>query len=120
MAVDPTLPPDPASAGRLDVDARFLLANERTLLAWIRTALTLLTVGAGVLQFGDDVPGRRPLSLVLVALGALSAVVGGRRWLRADAALRTGTLPDTGRAPLVLAGLVAGLGLALALTALLS
>ena len=34
----------------MDVDARFLLANERTLLAWVRTSLTLLAAGVGTLQ----------------------------------------------------------------------
>ena len=32
-------------------DYRFLLANERTFLAWVRTALSLQIAGLGVLQF---------------------------------------------------------------------
>ena len=33
------------------VDYRFLLANERTFLAYVRTALALQVAGLGVLQF---------------------------------------------------------------------
>ena len=42
------------SSADLDVDARFLLANERTLLAWVRTSLTLLAAGVGTLQLVDE------------------------------------------------------------------
>ena len=47
-------------AGRVlssDPDARFLLANERTLLAYVRTALTLQAGGIGVLQFVTRIGG---------------------------------------------------------------
>ena len=42
------------SSADLDVDARFLLADERTLLAWVRTSLTLLAAGVGTLQLVDE------------------------------------------------------------------
>ena len=53
------------------VDYRFLLANERTFLAYVRTALALQVAGLGVLQFlthGHDAV--RPLGLVLVLAGS--------------------------------------------------
>ena len=96
------MPPD-----RLDVDARFLLANERTLLAWVRTALTLLAAGVAVEQLAADVAGRTPLALLLLGSGLIAALAGGARYRAADTALREGRLPLTGRAPYVLVAMVA-------------
>jgi putative membrane protein len=45
------------------VDYRFLLANERTFLAYVRTALSLQIAGLGVLQFLTN--GHNVLRLVL-------------------------------------------------------
>ncbi|MDP9435583.1 MAG: DUF202 domain-containing protein [Actinomycetota bacterium] len=91
------------SPGELDVDARFLLANERTLLAWVRTALTLLAAGVAVQQFGTGTGGRVAVTVVLLALGALAGALGGLRYVHADQALREGRLPATGRAPAAVA-----------------
>jgi len=88
-----------ALEAELDVDIRFLLANERTLLAWVRTALTLLAAGVGVLQFGDEIDGRTYLASLLVALAAAAALLGPSRYARADRAIRSGSLPAGGRAP---------------------
>lgn len=96
-----------------DVDARFLLANERTLLAWIRTSLTLLAVGAGLLEFGTRFEGRRSLAALLLAAGTAAAVAGATRHASADRALRAHQLPRTGRAPYLLAGTVGLAGVAL-------
>ena len=106
--------PDP---DRLDVDARFLLANERTLLAWVRTSLTLLAVGGGLGQFGGDLPGDTAIAGGVTVIGIAAAGAGGVRYARADAALRRGQLPRGGRSPYLVAGAVAlvGLGLLLAL-----
>jgi putative membrane protein len=90
----------------LDVDARFLLANERTLLAWTRTALALLAGAVGVFQFGDRLAGDVALTLVLVVLGAGTALAGTRRYLETDRAIRAGRLPARGSAPVLLAGAV--------------
>ena len=83
----------------LDVDTRFLLANERTLLAWVRTALTLLAAGVGVHQFGDDITGRTYLASAILVLSAAAALLGPSRYAHADRAIRSGTLPTGGRAP---------------------
>ena len=105
--------PPSADPGRLDVDARFLLANERTLLAWVRTALTLLAVGGGLAQFGDEVAGGQVLALALTVVGIASAAMGGVRYARADRALRRGDLPRGGRSPYLVAGAVALVGVGL-------
>ena len=103
----------------LDVDARFLLANERTLLAWVRTSLTLLAGGLGTLQLLDkrwrDIPG-----FGLLVLGAAAALVGLLRYRQADRSIRTGQLPPSGHGPAVLAVAVACVGAALVAISALS
>jgi putative membrane protein len=63
-------------------DYRFSFANERTFLAWIRTALALLAAGAALdvvdLSVGTRV--QHGLALLLVLLGLVSAVVAWIRW----------------------------------------
>ncbi|MFC7482946.1 YidH family protein [Luedemannella flava] len=46
--------------GRRDIDVRFLLANERTLLAWLRTALALMAGGVALAQLAHDRPPCKP------------------------------------------------------------
>ena len=99
--------PDPRP-GQLDVDVRFLLANERTLLAWLRTALALLAGGVALAQLAA---GRVLLTAVgtgLLALGGAAAVTGYRRYRAAGRAIRAGTLPAPGHGTALLtAGVVA-------------
>jgi putative membrane protein len=91
-------------ADELDVDARFLLANERTLLAWVRTSLTFLVAGVGVQQFAVDLRAREVVTLLLLGAAVLCAGAGTLRYLRADTDLRAGRLPATGRVPVVVGG----------------
>ncbi|UPK74601.1 DUF202 domain-containing protein [Nocardioidaceae bacterium SCSIO 66511] len=94
-------------------DPRFSFANERTFLAWIRTALALLAGGAAVDAL--DLPMSDGLQLVLAALlvllGLLCAVASWVRWARAERAMRTGSpLPSMGlAAPLVVGMLLLGI-----------
>ena len=109
-----------AAPGDVDVDARFLLANERTLLAWVRTGLTLVAVGGGLAQFGVDLPGRTAVSALLTGVGVVAAALGGLRYRAADRAIRSGVVPATGRAPYVLSGAVAVVGTVLLVALLLA
>ena len=86
------------STGR-EVDARFLLANERTLLAWVRTGLTLQAAGVGVFQLGTRLDARELIALALLALGAACHLAGWWRYHVADRALREHRLPRRGYAP---------------------
>jgi putative membrane protein len=100
-----------------DPDYRFTLANERTFLAWLRTALALLAAGVAVVQllpeFGIE-GARRTVGVVSVALGIAVAVAAIRRWrLVQDAMERDEPLPPT-RMPLLLGAALAALGLAVA------
>lgn len=95
-----------------EVDTRFALANERTLLAWVRTALALLASGAAVQKL-SDLPGRGGLAVFLCLVGIGAALAGGARYHRTEAALRRGQGPIPGGAPVVLAGAIAVSGVAL-------
>ncbi len=90
-------------------DYRFSFANERTFLAWIRTALALLAAAVAVdvvdLDLSDVV--QRLLAGLLIGLGMLAAVVAWVRWAAAERALRRGTpVPPMGFAIVLSAGLV--------------
>ena len=72
-------------------DYRFSLANERTFLAWIRTALGFLAGGIGLDQLAPDfaTPAMREFLALLLCLfaGGLS-IYGYLRWLRNEKAMR--------------------------------
>lgn len=80
-----------ALGGGTEPDPRFTLANERTFLAWIRTALALLAGGIAVEAFTADVFGPELRKTVAVLLLVLSlAIAGGAcfRWLNVERAMR--------------------------------
>jgi putative membrane protein len=79
-------------------DARFTLANERTFLAWIRTALALVAGGVALEALGLDLhPGLRlAASLVLIVAGTAVPLIAWAGWMRIERALRSGSpLPST-------------------------
>jgi putative membrane protein len=94
------------------VDTRFLLANERTLLAWVRTALALLAAAGGVYEF-TDVSGRRALGVALAVIGIAAAAAGGARYAATARAIRAGDQMPSTRGPELLAAAVTALGIAL-------
>jgi putative membrane protein len=83
----------------LDPDARFLLANERTLLAWLRTSVALQAGGVGLLHFAPKLDLSGTIGLALLLVGALTGLNGYRRYRAADRAIRRGELPPHGLAP---------------------
>ena len=85
----PAAPPGPP-APPPHPDYRFSLANERTLLAWLRTALALVAGGVAMTQFVPElgVPGGGPaVSLGLVLAGMATALAGHRRYVRNERAI---------------------------------
>lgn len=74
-------------------DPRFSLANERTFLAWNRTALALVAAGVAAIEFipSLDVPGSpRLLGIPLILLGAAIAFASHGEWKAKERALRLG------------------------------
>jgi len=72
-------------------DYRFTLANERTFLAWARTALALLAGGVAVGQLfatGMDEVGRRVLGIACVVLATTVAIGAFTRWRQVQVAMR--------------------------------
>lgn len=100
-----------------DVDTRFLLANERTLLAWVRTALALLAAGGGLYEF-TDISGRRGLAAALALMGVAAAAAGAARYAATARAIRAGEAMSTTRGPELLALAVAVLGIGLVVAVL--
>ena len=87
-------------------DYRFSLANERTFLAWIRTALALLAGGVAVHQLvpSADLPGGRlALALACIVLSVSLSAMSFSRWRRNESAMRRDQPLPSSRMPLVLA-----------------
>jgi putative membrane protein len=102
-------------------DARFTYANERTFLAWNRTALALIATGVAATQLLPDLhvaDGRRLLGLPMIALGALVALTSFRHWRANQLAMRRHQPLPRSPMPLVLSigiGVVAVIAVVLAL-----
>ncbi|KAJ1821169.1 hypothetical protein LPJ75_000768 [Coemansia sp. RSA 2598] len=91
--------------------ARDHLANERTYLAWIRTSLSLVTVGVAIRQLyrvsidlGNDAASNsqddeeepiagKALGVSFVVLGMLFVIVGLYRYFRSQYLMTTGRFP---------------------------
>jgi putative membrane protein len=71
-------------------DPRFSLANERTFLAWIRTALALIAAGVALEAFNLPLePGLRlAASITLLTLGILTPPLAWLSWGSVELALR--------------------------------
>src|SRR6266536_1909515 len=105
-------------------DARFTFANERTFLAWSRTALALVVAGLAVAQLLPPFPGvpwgRRALGVPLIVLGALLSVVGYVEWGRNQRALHRGQPLPHSRLPGLLAVSITVIAAVAAVVVLLS
>jgi putative membrane protein len=100
-----------AGDGGTEPDARFTFANERTFLAWSRTALALIVAGLGIVQLLPPFPrvpwGRHVLGVPLIAFGAVVAIAAYREWVRNQRALRHGEPLPVSVLPKLLAVVVA-------------
>lgn len=96
-------------------DARFTFANERTFLAWSRTALALVIAGLGIVQLLPPFPrvpaGRHLLGLPLIVLGAVLAMAAYVEWVRSQRALRRGDPLPHSVLPWLLAATITGIAI---------
>lgn len=92
-----------------DPDARFSLANERTALAWLRTALALVAGGVALTTLTGITGGNlllELLSALACVAGAVLAVSAIRQWRKAERALRLGQpLPPPQLLPVLAIGI---------------
>jgi putative membrane protein len=100
-----------------DPDPRFSLSNERTALAWVRTALAMVAGGVALTSLATFAD----LSRMMDVLAACSCLAGGllalraaTGWARVERSLRVGTHLPPPHALGVLAVIVVVLGLLLA------
>jgi putative membrane protein len=115
---------EPEGDGGTEPDARFTFANERTFLAWSRTALALIVAGLGIVQLLPPFPGvpwgRHVLGVPLIAFGAVVAVAAYREWVRNQRALRHGKPLPASVLPKLLAIVVAVMAVISAVVLLVS
>jgi putative membrane protein len=99
-----------AEAGSREPDVRFGLANERTLLAYQRTAIGLVAAAVAVAHFLDEGVVVLALSTLLLASSAVAAIGGYVRYRDADRAIREGRPLNRSWTPLLITlGLVLSL-----------
>lgn len=104
-------------------DYRFSLANERTFLAWIRTALALMAGAVLLHQFAEHL---RPdalsatMGIPLALIACVVAAVAYFRWKANEIAMRHGQPLASGYAIPLLAACLCGVGLILAFLILVS
>lgn len=103
------------------IDERFSYANERTFLAWNRTALASVTAGLAVTQLlpAFSVPGgRRMIGIPLIVLGVVVALGSLRQWQANERAMQEGRQLPPSMLPVLVAvvvGVTAVVALVLAL-----
>jgi putative membrane protein len=105
-------------------DPRFTFANERTFLAWSRTALALVVAGLGVVQLLPPFPGvpwgRHVLGVPLIVFGAIVAVAAYGDWGRSQRALRRGQPLPRSVMPRLLAAVITTIAAIAAVVVLVS
>ncbi|MGY4996217.1 YidH family protein [Streptomyces sp. 1222.5] len=101
-------------------DYRFSLANERTFLAWLRTALALIGGGFAVDQFLPDLRWgwRVGLALALLGAGVLCSLRALNHWVRCERAMRRGEDLPASRFPALLSLVVAVVAVAMVVVVL--
>ncbi|MGV0816363.1 YidH family protein [Martelella sp. AMO21009] len=114
----PQLPPE----GH-EPDYRFTLANERTFLAWVRTALALLAGAVGLMHFAKPLTGLDPdklFGIVLASAGLVAIIYATWRWHSVQRAMSHDAPLPGGTAIWFLSGLIILTGSLAGITALVT
>jgi putative membrane protein len=105
-------------------DPRFTFANERTFLAWIRTALGFLAAGVAIAAVaglagpvGLEV---RVASVALIICGLACGVLAFRRWMINERAMRLGEPLPSSPMLLIVTAVVVGVALLAVVLAILA
>jgi putative membrane protein len=96
------VPADPRRVGA-EPDYRFTLANERTFLAWIRTALALAAGGLAAVGLLEDLAGGELLGILLLVLSFVTAASAYRRWALNERSMRLQEPLPASRLPMMMA-----------------
>lgn len=96
------MPVDPRTVGE-EPDYRFTLANERTFLAWIRTALALSAGGLAAVSLLDEFAHSEVLGIGLLTIAFLTAAGAYRRWALAEQSMRLNRPLPSSRLPQAMA-----------------
>lgn len=87
----PMMPDEAGHDHEIEPDVRFTYANERTFLAWNRTALAIIATGVvvvGILPKFDVEFGRRILGIPMILLGAFLSWRSLGEWRDNEEAMR--------------------------------
>lgn len=108
----------------VEPDARFTFANERTFLAWNRTAVALVVAGLAITQLLPPFPGipggRHIVGVPLILLGLALSLTSYRQWARNQRALRLGQPLPPSNVPRLLTLLIAAVATTAAVLVLIS
>ena len=74
----------------VEPDPRYVLANERTFLAWIRTGIAFIAGGIALsaIPLNIDASLRKGLAVIALAIGALLALWAWFSWMRVERSMR--------------------------------
>ncbi len=98
---------------------RTTLAASRSLMAWVRTGLSMIGFGFTAYKFIQSVPtvvrpnAARNIGLLLIGLGTLSVMFGWIEYWQSGRELSTRYNIVVRKFPLLMAGLIGGLGVLL-------
>ena len=103
-------------------EMRTIMAADRTLMAWIRTALSMLSFGFTIYKFLQDVQGKKPLAhpdspqqvgLFLTGLGVASMLLGTLSYWSTLKDLNRAEEFRLGRPTLLIAAIISCAGVAI-------
>jgi putative membrane protein len=116
--------PDQPGDDGAEPDPRFTFANERTFLAWSRTALALVVAGLGVVQLLPPFPGvpwgREALGVPLIVFGAIVAITAYGEWTASQRAMRHGQPLPRSVMPMIMTVVIAAMAVLAAIVVLSS